>query len=304
MIKMPLVVLVVTLVTSVTKKELQTNVNVYVFVLVMEKSKQLGGCHCGLDLGVEQLSAQDVKDFQNHINQPIDFQGPGGSYEQTLMKTKIEEVKERIGEYYFDKENKLIAIPNQIALPKKPHIIDLDEENCNVRNRNNIFIDKNCEYKLHQSIIRALREIKLQAFVIQGFQSKDCIKAKLEKGKNLRREQRCKCKTLNVCDCGKVRYPDLNIHENDVMELLDIKKIKVEDIEKCSQLLKVLKIREKNKEVTDGKPTKARKQKLEEVLGESWLFSKVNILNSSLNKLVAFFTKKIIAFLLENLIKQ
>ena len=242
----------------------------------MEKPKQLKGCPCGLNLGVEQLSTQDVKDSQHLINHAIDFQGPCGTSERTRIKTKIEDLKQRIGEYYFDKDNKLIAIPNQITLPKNPHIIDPEETSSSIRKRDNIFIDKNYEDRLHLSIIKAARELKLQAFVFEGFQSKDCIKAKLEKCKNLRGEKQCRCKPKNVCDCGKVRYPDLNIHENDVMELLDIKKLDDEEIDNCCQLLKALKIREIKKEDNDGEPIKAKKQKVEKSEGESWLFSKVN----------------------------
>ena len=228
----------------------------------MEKSKQPRECPCGLNLGIEQLLTPDVKDFQYLINQPITFQGPCDTSERTMIKTKIKEIKERIGEYYFDKENRLIAIPNQIPLPKNPHLIYPEEEETNseIRRRNNIFRDKNCEDRLHQSIIKATREMKLHAFVYQGFNSKDCIKAKVEKGKNLRIDQQCKCKPKNVCDCGKEKFPGMNIHENDVMELLDIKKLDDKEIENCSQLLKVLKTR------------------------ESMLFSKVNILNLFLSK--------------------
>ena len=147
--------------------------------------------------------------------------------------------------------------------------------------RNNIFIDKNCEYILHQSIIKAVREMKLHAFVFQGFQSKDCIKAKLDKGKNLRKEKECRCKHNRACHCEKERFPDLNIHENNVMELLDVKKLDDEEIDNCSQLLKDLKIRENNKEVKKGELLKAKKQKVEALDGESWLFSKVNTLSLS-----------------------
>ena len=106
----------------------------------MEKPKQLKGCPCGLNLGAEQLSTQDVKDSQHLINHAIDFQGPCGTSERTLIQTKIEELKQRIGEYYFDKDNKLIAIPNQIALPKIPHIIDPEVTSSSIRKRDNIFI--------------------------------------------------------------------------------------------------------------------------------------------------------------------
>ena len=255
----------------------------------METTKQPGECPCGLNLGVEQLSTQEAKDFQYLINQPIDFQGPCDTYERTLIRAKIEELKDKIKEYYFEKDNKLIAIPNQITNPKHPHVIDPEETNSEKRNRNNIFIDKNCEDKLHQSIIKAVREMKQRAFVFQGFQSKDCIKAKLEKGKNFRKEKECRCKHNRACHCEKERFPDLNTHENDVMELLDIKKLDDEEIDNCSQLLKDLKIRENNREVKEGEPTKAKKQKVEAFEGESWLFSKVNTLSLTMSRFSLFF---------------
>ena len=250
----------------------------------MEKSRGLEGCPCDLNLGVEQFLEKDVNDFQYITNHIIDFQGPSVTFERTMMKTKIEELKIRIGEYYFDKDNKLIAIPNQITLPKHPHIINPDETKKKIRERDNIFLDKNCEDKLHISIIKAAREMNIPAFIFEGFQSEDCIKAKLKSGKNVRKEKQCKCKLKDVCSCGRERYPELNIHENDIMELLDIRKLEDEEIEKCSQLLNVLKIRETDKKATDCGQTKAMKQKVEEVEGESWLFSKVIILKFLLFK--------------------
>ena len=224
----------------------------------MAKSKQLGECSCGLNLGME--------DLQSPINQRVDFLCATNS-ENTKIKTKLEELKKRTGEYYFDKDNKLIAIPNQILNPRNPaHFIDSEETlGKNILNR---YI--HYRGKLHLSLIKAFRELKLNAFVFQGFQSKNYLKPKLEESKHLRRKQQCTAK--NLCNCGKVRYPDLNIFEKDIMELLDIRALDDKEIDICCQLLKDLKSRENTREVPDGEPTK-----VEELHGESWLFSKVNL---------------------------
>ena len=76
---------------------------------------------------------------------------------------------------------------------------------------------------------------------MRGFQSGDCIKAKLEKSKNMRKEQQCKCKTGKVCTCKGNKYPDLNVHEKEIMEILEIKDIDVDELKVCTQWLKSLK---------------------------------------------------------------
>ena len=62
------------------------------------------------------------------------------------------------------------------------------------------------------------------------------------------------------------------------MEVLDIKNLDDEEIENCSQLLKVLKIREKHKEFKEGEPSQTKKYRVECVQGESLLFSTVNMI--------------------------
>ena len=60
-------------------------------------------------------------------------------------------------------------------------------------------------------------------FVIEGFYSGACLQAKLELGKQLRKESQCKCKAGQTC--GKPKYPELNEHEKDVMDILEVKEL-------------------------------------------------------------------------------
>ena len=187
----------------------------------METPKHISVCSCSLKLGVEQLSTHDVHNSTEMerkyelVNQAIHFLGACNSSEKCRIVDKINELREKIGEYYFDKEKKLIAIPNQITMPKSPITLDPEEKDESKKRRNNKFLDDYCEDLLHQSIIKTLRSMNKPAFVMKGFQSGDCIKAKLEKGKTLRKEAECKCKAEKECNCGKSKYPDLNIHEAD-----------------------------------------------------------------------------------------
>ena len=104
---------------------------------------------------------------------------------------------------------------------------------------------------------------------MEGFQSNDCLKAKLELVKKLRKENQCLCK--KDCICGKAKYPAPNVHENEVLEILDCRDVTDEEIDICTQLLKHFKL-------TEAKTTasKAKKQKVEyEADNNSWLFKKV-----------------------------
>ena len=228
----------------------------------MESSET--ACSCGLKLGVDDLSTKGVIGSDKKykiLMESIHFLGQCNSSEKCTIQSKIDEIKERISEYYFEKEAKLIAIPNQIKPPKKLLIIDADETDVKKRKANAKYMDKFYEDTLHQTIIKALREMKLHGFIMEGFQSEDCLKAKLEKGKQLRKEMQCKCKSEpdTECTCGKVKYPELNTHEKDVMEILDIKDITGEELLKSTELLKNI-----------NKDTKSVVNK-----GDTWLFHKV-----------------------------
>ena len=221
----------------------------------MEIQKNSYSCNCDLKLGVDEISTQDLENSKKHklANEAILFLGASNSLERCKIENKINEIRNKIGEFYFSKENKLIAIPNQIPLPKKPLTLDPDETDDKKVKKNNIYIDQYYEDILHQSIINKLNKDKVHSFVMRGFHSGDCMKAKLEKSKNLRKEQQCKCKTGKVCTCKGNKYPDLNIHEKEIMEILEIKDIDVDELKVCTKWLKSLKkLEEVDSKVSSG----------------------------------------------------
>ena len=186
-----------------------------------------GSCSCELNLGCHQVSTQDVLNPQhlqrkfNLVDETINFLGPSNSHEQCTLQDKINEIKEVSGKYYFDKDEKIIAIPNQIELPNQPFILDNHDNEKEIA----IYLDKYCEDLLHQNLTVALRNKQLVAFIIKGFQSGDVLRAKIEKGKSFR---------------GKDICAELNKYEKEVMEILEIKKISDEKISECIELHKDL----------------------------------------------------------------
>ena len=183
-----------------------------------------GPCSCKLELGCRQISTQELLSSQELerkcklVDETINFLGPANTHEQCTIMEKINEIREKCGKYYFDKDNRIIAIPNMIGLPKKPFILE-----GNTKTKQNIFLDKHCEDLLHQNLIIALRNLQFKAFIMQGFQSGDVLKVKLEKAKKLR---------------SKNFYADLNKHETEVMEILDVKDIDEETLSQCIELHK------------------------------------------------------------------
>ena len=186
-----------------------------------------GSCSCELNLGCHQVSTQDILNSQHLerkcklVDEAINFLGPSNSHEQCTIQDKINEIKEVSGKYYFDKDKKIIAIPNQIQLPKQPFILDNHDNKKEI----SIYLDKYCEDLLHQNLIVALRNKQLVAFIINGFQSGDVLRAKIEKGKSLR---------------GKDICAELNKYEEEVIEILEIKKIADEKLSECIELHKDL----------------------------------------------------------------
>ena len=245
----------------------------------MEFHENQAECSCGLTLGVDELSVQDVLNSQEQerkhelVNQAIHFLGACNSSEKCSIKEKINSLKNSIREYYFAKENKLIAIPNQIALPKNPNILIPEETDTKKQSTNSISIDKYCEDVLHLAIINTLRKLDYHSFVMNGFQSGDCLQAKIDKGKQLRKDLQCNCKHKTECKCGKPKNAELNDHEKDVMEILDIEDMKDEELKKCTQLLHHYKLKE-----ADRTKPKPRAPKNDQTGITSWLFNKVNIL--------------------------
>ena len=252
-------------------------------------------CSCGLNFGVDQLSAQDI--LNSHeverkyklVNQTIHFHGGKENPEICLIKEQIDQIKDRVKEFYFEKESKLIVIPNQIPLPNQSLIIHPEETDKKKQKKGDDFKNDYLEYMLHQEVINAVRRNKNHAFVYQGFNSGDCLRLKSEKGNLLRKENECKCKASIECKCGKLKYPELNAHELDIMKILDVRDIEYEELAQCIEMLK----KYKSKKVKKSEDKK--KETMESILPEnqtqdkddadniedqrkdekSWLFNKV-----------------------------
>ena len=192
----------------------------------METPGHLSVCSCNLKLGAEQLSAQDVlnsKELEKKyklVNQAIHFHGPCDSTENCTIKDKIYELKDRIAEFYFDPQKRVIAIPNQIT--EQSTVLDQKETNKMRQKKIAIENDKYYEDILHLTIINTLQKLDSDGFVMEGFHSGACLQAKLELGKQLHKESQCKCKPNLKCTCGKLKYPELNEHEKDVMDILEV----------------------------------------------------------------------------------
>ena len=239
----------------------------------METSINLSVCSCGLKLGIEQLSTDDVdnsKELERKyelVNQAIHFHGNCNSTEDCTILDQIIKVKDRISEYYFNPQNRLIAIPNHITLPLKPTLVDPKEKNEKRKNRYAIENDKYYEDILHLALITTLNKLKSDGFVMEGFQSNDCLKAKFELAKQLRLDSQCTCKS--DCICGKPKYSALNVHEKEALEILDCRDVSDEEIKICTQLLKDFKL-------TEAKRTVSKTKTQETKTGNSsWLFNKV-----------------------------
>ena len=183
---------------------------------------------CEFGLGQDYLTTHDVQNseqFRNKYNlvkETIYCLDSGNTGQTCTISDKINEFKDKIGEYYFNKNEKVIAIPNQMEVPKQPRILKVS----GTKKENDKFLDEFHESKLHNQIVIAVKNLDLEAFVLKGFQSQDCFKAKLEKGK--------KCR-------GKDQFADLNHHEKAVMGILEIEKITNGDLDVCIDLHKQLK---------------------------------------------------------------
>ena len=203
-------------------------------------------CTCRLNIGIVQLRPEDIqesKDFEARyklVNQTIHFLGSCNSQEKCLIQDKIDEVRNLIGRFYFDENERLIAIPNQIVMPKNesPRILDRTTE------QNAKFYDKYYEDRLHQQLVIALRNKKATALVLEGFQSENCLQTKIEKARSLR---------------GQDEFARINCEEKDLMEILEIASIEKGDLDLCVAKHKSLNT---NLEKNDR---------------NSWLFSKVTM---------------------------
>ena len=174
-------------------------------------------CDCSLQLGIHPIKTQHIEN--NNIleevgTQKIDFLGPANSYERTKIQNKIDELKDKISEYCYDEKSKVIAIPNCRLLPRIPRIIG----NPINREYDIRYINQNCEEILHQQIVEAARKLKLECFVMMGFQSEDCLKFLYEQASKVRK---------------KDRFAELNEYEKKIQRILDIEDISKKDLDLC-----------------------------------------------------------------------
>ena len=218
-----------------------------IIISVMERPKPVSLCSCNLKLGLEQISSHDIHTTTEIerkyklVNQAIHFHGPCGSTKKCTIKDKINELKARLGDYFFNQNNRLIAITNQIVIsPVEPVVLDTKEANEKRKKRYAHENDAYYEDILHQAIINTLKESGSDGSVMEGFYSWACLGAKLELGKQERKGSQCQCKT--DCNCKKEKFAALNDHEMEVLEILDFKDDNREEIEICTQLLKAFKL--------------------------------------------------------------
>ena len=195
-----------------------------IFFSVMDTPNHLPVCTCNLKLGVEQLSAHDVLNSEEQerkyklVNQAIHFHGACDSTENCTIKKKIYEIKDRIAEYYFDPQKKVIAIPNQII--EQSTVLDKIETDKIRQRKIAIDNDKYYEDLLHLTIINILQNLDSDGFVMEGLHSGSCLQAK-----QLRKYSQCKCKSNLKCTCGKLKYPELNEHEKNMMDILEAREM-------------------------------------------------------------------------------
>ena len=172
---------------------------------------------CGLQFGVFPFSSQDYQSSnlaEELNNMSINFHGHAGKHERILAKEKIEEIKQKVADYYYDPDCKVIAIPNHFVTPKKPTVLG----NKGREKQDAQILDKYLEECLHHELVNAARKLKMESFIFLGFQAADCIHQLDKKGKDTR---------------GKDRYAEFNQYEKRVKEILDIEDVEEEKLKSC-----------------------------------------------------------------------
>ena len=203
---------------------------------------------CGLQFGVFPISSQDSQTSnlaEELSNMSINFQGSAGDNKRILVKEKIEEIKQKVADYYYDSECEVIAIPNHYVTPKKPTVLG----KVGKEKQDSQILDKYLEECLHHELVNTARKSKWEAFIMNSFQSGDCIQQLVKKGKDTR---------------GKDQTADFNEHEKRIKALLDIEDIPKEKLDLCIE--EHLKWKENKLEYKDVK---------------SWLFRKECFIDNS-----------------------
>ena len=191
----------------------------------LEHNSKKEKCCCNLGLGIYNISSRDVRNSceveqrYNLVNQAIDFNDFADQSQRTTILKKIEKIKQYSSEYSGNKD--VLAIPNDIPIHSYELVLDeLSKKEDKVKLQADYLEDI-----LHQKSISALQSMNVKAFVMKGFISGDCLKAKTELGRKLRAEQGA---LKNVAE--------LNVHERDIMEILEITDIVEENLEEFIEL--------------------------------------------------------------------
>ncbi len=171
----------------------------------------------------------------------INFHGAAGQNQRILVQEKIEEIKKKVADYYFDPDCKVIAIPNHYVMPKKPTVLGKKGK----KNQDDQILDKHCEELLHHELVNTAREAKMESFILNSFQSGDSVQQLVQKGKHAR---------------GKDSYAEFNKHELRVKEILGIEDVEEEKLKSCID-----------------EHLKWRQNPLEFQDSENWLFKKESL---------------------------
>ena len=211
----------------------------------LTKVKLKPSCTCKLKFGIYPLKCENSNEipFEEIANDSIDFLGPANSTEKVKVLQKINEIKKDIADYYMDPDCKIIALPNQRVLPKKPSALGVTGNEKHDRR----FLDQNAEELLHEQIVASVKELKKESFVMMGFQSQDCLKFKILQAKTSR---------------GKNKFAELNKYELLIKDILDNEDISQEDLNLCIENHK-----------------KWRGGNLNSSDSESWLFKQVSYID-------------------------
>ena len=212
-------------------------------------------CTCKYKLGINQISRLHCKEPESYedrlkfVNEEILLLGASNSAERCTLKDHFDNLKNKISEYYFDDKKKVIAIPNQMKLPDIPKLINDSKD---------MYWDQYYEDKLHIGIVNAARSMDKHAFIFETFLTASYgLSLKLRKCKQKREsmEEEMASQTGREHNCA-----ELNVHEKEVMKVLELNPIKEDELRECIECHK--KLWHDDEELQDKPP---------------WLISKVSI---------------------------
>ena len=273
-------------------------------------------CSCIHNLGVHQLTDHDIlngKEFQRKHKltvEAVNFIGAANNYENTTVQDKINEVKEKLAEYSFNND-KIISIPNQVPLTERPALLKVHLDKLHESR----FLGNHIEDVLHQQTINSLYLINkdMEAFVMNGFESKYCFKEKINQAETDRNKlMRNDKKTKRKGD----KYPPLNKHEEELLEILaeedeniDVKVSNLVQIHDCfKQEVQIAEIlRQKGEDVASkdkGKDVERKVKGIQKYLKENQIdaeFDNHDLISMVVKESYNFFQIKF--FCISNLLK-